>query len=218
VKLSIKEVEVRMGEFSLLVDCEVDSSRIGIFGPSGAGKTTLLEVLCGLRKCVRGTICIGGQITLDDRKQIELPPHERSLGYVPQDLALFPHLNVEQNLLYGAKLEGGPFTFEAVSSLFQIGHLMKRGIRELSGGEKQRVALARALLAQPRVLLLDEPFASLDRDLKKRILECVREAQREFALPTICVTHDREEARDLCDVVLLMDRGRITGQVTPAEL
>ena len=145
-------------------------------------------------------------------KRVFIPPRDRSVGYVPQDLALFPHLSVRHNLLYGYKPHAviNPlFTFERVVEVLEVEPLLPRNVMTISGGEKQRVALARALLASPRLLLLDEPLASLDQKLKARILPYLRRVRDEFDLPMLYVTHEPDEVRALCDDVLMMEGGRI---------
>ena len=153
----------------------------------------------------------------DTAAGLAVPPRLRQIGYVPQDLALFPHLSVRQNLLYGRKslVQASPlFSFEHISELLEIQPLAQRSVIDLSGGEKQRVALARALLTSPRLLLLDEPLASLDMSLKAKILPYLARIRDEFQLPMLYVTHDRQEVLGLCDEVLLLNRGRITERET----
>ena len=160
-------------------------------------------------------------ITLDDRVLTDtatgcyVPARDRQIGYVPQDLALFPHLSVRQNLLYGHKAANHTarsdlFGYDHVTEVLNIQSLAGRGVNNLSGGEKQRVALARALLTSPRLLLLDEPLANLDGALKAKIIPYLTRVREEFHLPMLYVTHDFDEVRDLCDHVLLLERGRIT--------
>jgi len=154
-------------------------------------------------------------VLTDTASGIAVPARLREIGYVPQDLALFPHLSVRQNLIYGQKSngEGSPlFSFEHIADLLEIKSLINRGVTDLSGGEKQRVALARALLASPRLLLLDEPLANLDAALKDKILPYLRRIRDEFRLPMLHVTHDREEAQALCEEILVMNRGKINAR------
>ena len=147
-----------------------------------------------------------------------MPTHQRGIGYVPQDLALFPHFSVRQNLLYGCKAGGAVsplFCFDHVIEILEIQPFIARGIAELSGGQKQRVALARALLASPRLLLLDEPLASLDAPLKAKVIPYLTRIRDEFHIPMLCVTHDRLEALALADEIVLLVGGQVlqTGPV-----
>jgi molybdate transport system ATP-binding protein len=210
MNLTLENVGLELPEFELSIHQEFQCGRVGIFGPSGSGKTTLLEIICGLRKPSTGRVLLGPTVLSQSSNHLHLPPHQRRIGYVPQDLALFPHLSVRQNILYGHKPEStSGFRVEAVISVFEIESLLDRNVGELSGGERQRVALARTLLAAPVLLLLDEPLSSLDQRLKGRIIECLQRAQKEFSLPTICVTHDPAEAQALCDRIYMMERGRL---------
>ena len=143
----------------------IEARVVALFGPSGAGKTTVLESIAGLRRPRRGVIRIGTRTLFDAEAGVDVPCHRRGVGYVPQDLALFPHMNVRRNILYGAGAGPGG-GFEHVIALLELGPLLDRGIAGLSGGERQRVALARALAASPALLLLDEPLAALDAALR----------------------------------------------------
>ncbi len=178
----------------------------------------MLDLIAGLRSADSALIQLNDCVFTDTAKKIFVPPHQRAIGYVPQDLALFPHLSVQQNLLYGKKLDGGDnklFSFNHVVEVLEIQSLVSRGVTELSGGEKQRVALARALLSSPRLLLLDEPLASLDAPLKAKIIPYLTRIRDEFKVPMLCVTHDRLEALTLADEVILIMDGKIlqTGTV-----
>jgi molybdate transport system ATP-binding protein len=164
MKLSLKNIRLPLNSFSLELDVELEGEMIAIFGPSGSGKTSLLDLIAGLRKPSSAFIQIDGVVLADTATRRSLRPQERGIGYVPQDGALFPHLSVFGNLAYGSRRAAGSSTFslEHVADVLEISHLLKGGAGRISGGEKQRVALARALLSQPRLLLLDEPLASLD--------------------------------------------------------
>lgn len=210
MKIALKNIVLPLAEFTLQADVEATGRVTTIFGPSGAGKTSLLEMVSGLRTAKSAFIQLDEQVLVDTARGIFVPPHQRQIGYVPQDLALFPHLSLEQNLKYG--FNGGdqtPFSFDRVCETLEIQSLLTRSIRELSGGEKQRVALARALLASPRLLLLDEPLASLDAPLKDRIIPYLMRIRDVFKIPMLCVTHDRTEALALADDIFVLDRGRI---------
>jgi len=218
VSLLLKNISMPLARFSLKVELKVRSRITAIFGPSGSGKTTLLDLIAGLRHPESAFIQLGEQVLIDTAKGFSLPPHQRGIGYVPQDLALFPHLSVRQNLLYGAKPGGSAdslFSFNRVTEVLEVQSLISRGVGDLSGGEKQRVALARALLASPRLLLLDEPLASLDAPLKARIIPFLTRIRDEFHIPMLYVTHDRFETLALADEMVVLVEGAVrqTGSV-----
>ena len=192
-----------------------------LFGPSGAGKTTLLDCIAGLLAPDAGRIAAGGRVLFDAAGNVNLPPSKRGVGYVFQDLALFPHLTVVQNVEYGlAHLPRRQRQERATNILevFRIQHLMDRKPKDISGGERQRVALARALVADPSVLLLDEPLAALDAATKSRIVIDLRAWNHLHQIPVLYVTHSREEVFALGERVLVLDRGRILAQGTPHEV
>jgi molybdate transport system ATP-binding protein len=191
-----------------------------IFGPSGAGKTSLLDIIAGLRHPRSAWIQLGDRVLTDTSSGTGVPARHRQIGYVPQDLVLFPHLSVRQNLLYGYKAQfnaSALFRYEHVVAVLEIEALAERGVQHLSGGEQQRVALARALLTSPRLLLLDEPLGSLDQALKSRIVPYLARVRDEFRLPMIYVTHDWDEVQALCQEVLILERGRFTRRGSPTE-
>jgi molybdate transport system ATP-binding protein len=218
MSLLLKNISLPLAHFTLDVDVELRGRVTTIFGPSGAGKTSLLDLVAGLRNTPSALVQLDDRILTDAAKGIFVPPHQRAIGYVPQDLALFPHLSVRQNLLYGHKPGNGDnklFSFDHVAEVLEIRTLVSRGVAELSGGEKQRIALARALLSSPRLLLLDEPLASLDAPLKAKIIPYLARIRDEFKIPMLCVTHDRLEALTLADEIILLAEGKIlqTGPV-----
>lgn len=220
VNLRLNKIALPLAHFTLEVDAEIDCQVAAIFGPSGAGKTSLLDLIAGLRRPRTAFIQLGDQVLTDTAAGIMVPTRHRQIGYVPQDLALFPHLSVRQNLLYGHRRSAeakSPFTYEHVTEVLEIRPLAARRPDLLSGGEKQRVALARALLASPRILLLDEPLASLDSALKSRIIPYLARIRDEFRLPMLYVTHDWTEVRALCSEVLVLERGRIVDRGEPAK-
>ena len=217
MSLLLKNILLPLADFTLEVDVEMHGRVTAIFGPSGAGKTSLLDLIAGLRVARSAFIQLGGSVLTDTAKKFSMATHRRGIGYVPQDLALFPHLSVRQNLLYGRNPHAaGPlFSFEHVMKVLEIESLISRGVTELSGGEKQRVALARALLASPRLLLLDEPLASLDVPLKEKIIPYLGRVRDEFQIPMLCVTHDRFVALTLADEIVVLMNGKVmqTGPV-----
>ncbi len=180
-----------------------------LFGPSGAGKTLTLRALAGLVRLTSGHVRVNGVTLVDAENGVELPAHERRVGYVPQAQALFPFLDVEANVAFG--LPRGARSPERVAPwLAELGlaHLAHASPDSLSGGERQRVALARALAVTPRLLLLDEPFASLDAVGRAELVSVVRDVVSRRGIPAVVVTHDREEAASMADVVVQFAAGR----------
>jgi len=212
VSLLLKNISLPLSPFTLEVDVEIQGRITVIFGPSGAGKTSLLDLVAGLRRAKSAYIQLNNRVLTDVSRAVFVPPRQRGIGYVPQDLALFPHLSVRQNLLYGHRSNvetNGSFGFERIVEVLEIQELLARGVTELSGGEKQRVALARALLASPRLLLLDEPLASLDLGLKTRVIPYLARIRDEFRLPMLYVTHDRFETLALGDEMVVLVNGKV---------
>ena len=220
MKLVIRQLSLRLQQFTLGVDVDIQQARTAIFGPSGAGKTSLLETIAGLRKPDSAKISFNGQLFEDGDRDYSLPVRRRKLGYVPQYDSLFPHLSVQRNLLYGSNRKPKEHTlnFHRVIDFLEIGHLLDRHVHWLSRGENQRVAIARALLSAPQLLLLDEPLTSLDVKLKDAIMQQLQALHREFGIPMLYVTHDPVEAIAICEEVLLLQEGRITAKGNPAEL
>ena len=203
------DVSLRQGVFTLEIHEHIEARVVALFGPSGAGKTTVLESIAGLRNPDRGVIRIGARTLFDSSAGVDLPAHERRVGYVPQDLALFPHMNVRRNMLYGADAAGGQ-RLEQVVGMLELDSMLDRNVTALSGGERQRVALARALTASPALLLLDEPLAALDRGLRDRILPYLERVRDELAIPMLYVSHAEMEVRAVADWVVELDAGRVT--------
>lgn len=218
MKLLLRKVVLPLADFPLEVDVEIQGRVTVIFGPSGAGKTSLLDLVAGLRQAKSAFIQLDDRILTDTANGTFIPTRHRGIGYVPQDLSLFPHLSVRQNLLYGCKSTESanpPFSFEHVIEVLEIQPLIERGVAQLSGGEKQRVALARALLTSPRLLLLDEPLASLDVKLKARIIPYLTRIRDEFRVPMLYVTHDHFETLTMAQDIVVLVNGKIaqTGRV-----
>ncbi len=207
--------------FTIDVALEVGPGFTILFGASGAGKTTLLDCIAGLSTPDRGKIRMGGKVWFDRDASANVPVQGRSVGYVFQELALFPHLSVEQNLAYGlvtfSKSQRDDRITRTLES-FRISHLRNRKPREISGGERQRVALARALVTDPCVLLLDEPLSALDAPTKSAIIDDLRGWNRAHRIPVLYVTHTREEVFALGERVLVLETGRLVAQGTPHEV
>jgi len=221
MRIGLRHIRLPLHDFILEVDVEITAGRAGIFGPSGAGKTTLLDLVAGLRRAPSASIRLGDRMLTDTARRLTVPARARRIGYVPQDLALFPHLSVRGNLLYGARgggEAGGRFAFDHVVGLLDLGPLVERGIAGLSGGEKQRVALARALLSAPELLLLDEPLSGLDRPRRDRVLAYLRQVHEELQVPLLYVSHHASEMIALCEEVVVLDRGRVVAQGAPGAL
>ena len=207
--------------FTLDVDFAAAGGFTILFGASGAGKTTLLNCVAGLQTPDQGTIAIGEAVLFDSRSPVNLPPSRRSVAYLLQSLALFPHMTVEQNVQYGlaslSKHEREARSREVLES-FRISPLLKRRPGDISAGERQRVALARALVTRPRALLLDEPLTALDAVTKARILDDLRAWNYRHRIPILYVTHDREEVFALGENALVLDDGHIVARGSPHEV
>jgi molybdate transport system ATP-binding protein len=213
---------IPLASFELNIDVSFDARVTSFFGPSGSGKTTLLDAIAGLRRAAEGEIEIDGRTLFSSARGINLPPRERGIGYVPQEGALFPHLSVHKNILFGAErgaraADSKNIVVDHVLEVLEIAHLLPRPVTQLSGGEAQRVALARAILSRPRLLLLDEPLAALDIGLRERILPYLARVRDEFKIPMIYVTHNLTEVLTLADWVLMIRQGRLITQGVPRE-
>ena len=211
------DFDLAQGTFAMTLAARIEARTTAIFGPSGAGKTTALDVIAGLRRPIRGRIAVGGLVLLDTKVGVDLPPRQRHVGYVPQDVALFPHMNVRRNLLYGSHPGISPDLARVVEML-EIDGLLDRRVSALSGGERQRAAIGRALMSGPSLLLLDEPLAAVDVPLRKRILPYLERVRDALRIPIIYVSHDRDEVRALADHVLLIESGKLIGSGPPATV
>lgn len=199
--------------FTLKTDLQLPGTGITVlFGASGSGKTSLLRCVAGLEHPSNAKIIINGDIWQDDHQGINLPTWRRPLGYVFQEASLFEHLNVQDNLEYGIKRRPAPDSQKVLTdaiALLGIGHLLKRHPQTLSGGERQRVAIARALATQPRLLLLDEPLASLDPSRREEVLPWLEKLHEEFSIPMLYVTHSAHELQRLANHVVVMEQGKV---------
>jgi molybdate transport system ATP-binding protein len=210
MNLRLKNLAMPIGAFALQLDVELTQQVTAVFGPSGAGKTSLLDLIAGLRRARSAFIELNGCVLTNTERGIEVPTRSRRIGYVPQDLALFPHLTVRQNLLYGVTkvASSSIFGFAHVVDVLEIGGLVDRSILHLSGGEKQ-------LLTSPQLLLLDEPLGSLDAKLKAKLIPYFRRIRDEFHMPMLYITHDPDEVAALCDEVLVLRDGRCLRRGAP---
>jgi len=203
---------VPLRHFTLEADIEVSSEILVLVGPSGSGKTTLLRCIAGLKKPSQGTIRINNRIVYYGKEGINLPPRERKIGYVFQEYALFPHMTVKQNIMYGlsrGKKKAKPHMVEEFLDMMGILHLHDRYPRQISGGEKQRVALARALVTEPEIMLLDEPLSALDQEIRSELQQELKKLQHHWNIPFVVVTHDMNEAEILGDQIIEINRGNL---------
>ena len=233
------DVRLRAGSFTLDLHETIQARTVALFGPSGSGKTTTLDAVAGLRRPDEGVIRIGRHVLFDASRGVDVPVYDRKVGYVPQDLALFPHLDVRRNVLYGARGRGvasapggrnpgnrgadaeatGPHGAHAsVLELLEIDTLLSRSVDGLSGGERQRVALARALMTDPDLLLLDEPLAALDLGLRDRILPYLERVRDEIGMPMIYVSHVADEVRRVAERAIVLEGGRAVRSGAPADV
>jgi molybdate transport system ATP-binding protein len=206
------DLEFERGAFALQARAQFGAGATGIFGPSGCGKSTLLALLAGLLRPQRGVLLLDGTMLVDVERHIFVPAWRRRVALVFQEGQLFPHMTVRGNLLYGHdRLAPGDRRLQLpqVVDLLELGRLLDRRPAQLSGGERQRVALGRALLCSPRLMLLDEPLASLDERLKQQILPFLKRVKDESGIPMLYVSHAPAEVEFIADRVLRMEQGRI---------
>ncbi len=213
------DVEKRLGDFTVAATFEAPDGVTALFGPSGSGKTSIVNMVAGLVTPDRGRIRYDGTLLFDSAENVNRPPQRRGIGYVFQDGRLFPHMTVAQNLDYGRRMYRLPRDEAAharIVALLDIARLLDRRPGNLSGGERQRVAMGRALLMRPRLLLLDEPLASLDAARKREIFPYLLRL-RDEAVPMIYVSHHAAEVRRIATTVVRIEAGRVTG-IGGAEL
>ena len=209
------------GGFAVDAQLATSAQVTALFGPSGSGKTSILYMIAGLLRPQSGSITLGERTWLDTKRGIDLKPERRRVGFVFQDHLLFPHLSVERNLMYGRRRRRDPahkIQPARVIEVLELSALLGRYPRNLSGGEKQRVALGRSLLSGPELLLLDEPLAALDEELKQRVLTYLERVVAEWHVPTLYVSHNAREVRRLAEHVIVLEAGRVTGCGTPEEV
>ena len=218
--LSLK-LRKQVNGFNLDVEWAMENELSVLFGFSGAGKSMTLQLMAGLIRPDEGWIYSGDRVLLDSRAGINLSPQDRSIGYVFQNLALFPHMTVRGNILYGAgelKKEQREERIGEMIAAFHLDGLETRYPSEISGGQQQRVALARALIRRPDLLLLDEPFSALDNPLRLEMQKFLKEVQRKFNIPVILVTHDLLEAYAVADKIIVYSQGKIAQTGSPLEV
>jgi molybdate transport system ATP-binding protein len=218
ISLNVKKT---MGNFTLDVEWEMDRELMVLFGPSGAGKSVTLQMLAGLLRPDEGRIVSDGRVFFDSTSGHDLPPQKRSLGYVFQDRALFPHMTVKQNIGYGVlgvDRESREAMVRTMIETFHLEDVEHKHPSQISGGQKQRVTLARALIGRPEALLLDEPFSALDNNLRIEMRQLLRGIRRDFDVPIVLVTHDLLEAYTMADYVVIYAAGRVVQAGTPDQI
>jgi molybdate transport system ATP-binding protein len=210
-------LRLRRGGFRLALDVRITAPATGVFGPSGSGKSSLLHAVAGLLPADELRLAVDGEVLVDTAAGLVPPAHRRRIGVVFQDHRLFPHLSVAANLRYGMSAPG-PGRWDEVLGVLGIADLLERRPDQCSGGQRQRIALGRALLAEPRLLLLDEPLASLDRRLTGQILPYLRRIRERFGIPLIMVSHDLDELLSVADDLILLRDGGLAAHGEVATL
>ena len=204
----VLDILVRLDAFNLEVHEHLDSDVVALFGPTGSGKTTMLETIAGLQHALQGEIRVGSHLLFSSRAGVDVPVWQRHVGYVPQDVALFPHMDVRRNITYGHS-PSSALSFNRVVDLLDIEPLFTRPIAVLSGGERQRVAIARALLSSPNILLLDEPLTGFDNAFRQEALKYLIRLRNELDIPMFYVSHDKDEILEIADWVIVIERGQV---------
>ena len=220
MKLHIDVIK-KLGNFSLQVKADVSGEQTGIFGESGSGKSTLVHLVSGLMQPDNGEIILDGQCLFSSRQQITIPAEQRRIAIVFQHAMLFPHISVKRNLLYGFKrchAENRRINPDILIELLKLQPLLQRGVEHLSGGEKQRVALGRAVLANPRLLLMDEPLSALDDTLRFQIIPYLKSVSEEFHIPYLFISHSLTEMQLMTNHVLEIQNGLCINETTPEQL
>lgn len=212
------DITKKLSDFTLHISFTAPNKTIVLFGPSGCGKTTILRCIAGLLKPDEGSIISDGTIFYSSEAATHLPPKMRNVSYMFQDFALFPHMNVKHNIWYGVKTPNQQANelYEKLITLLKIEHLPSRSISQLSGGEKQRVAMARALMAEPEILLLDEPLSALDAQSRYELQDELKRLQEIWNIPFVLVTHSPEEAQALGSEVLFLHQGQQVMEPPPS--
>ncbi|WP_174020818.1 molybdenum ABC transporter ATP-binding protein [Agrobacterium fabrum] len=211
----------RLGAFELDASFTSEGGVTALFGRSGSGKTSMIRIIAGLLRPDEGKVSLDGEVLADSGKRLFLPAHKRRFGYVFQEARLFPHLSVAQNLRYGRWFAAGEDTNandDRIIDMLGIGHLLQRRPNRLSGGEKQRVAIGRALLSSPRLLLMDEPLASLDEQRKAEIIPYLERLRDETNIPIVYVSHSIQEVARLADRVVVMKDGKVEAEGKASEV
>ncbi len=213
------DIKYKVGQFKGNYRFAISHGVTGIWGPSGHGKTNLIQLISGLLKPAQGTIAVRGKVVIDRNHHIFVPPHKRNIGVVFQEARLFPHLSVKKNLLYGmpAKTECH-INYDDVVEVLGLNTLLDQMPGQCSGGEKQRVAIGRALLSQPQLLLLDEPFSALDKQLKLKAIDFIRKVIRKFEIPVVVISHDISDILNLTKHMLLIKNGKVQAEGNFSEL
>ena len=211
-------IKKKLGNFLLDVDFSMDGGIFAILGASGCGKSMTLKCIAGIERPDEGRIVLNDRVLFDSAKRMNLPPQKRKVGYMFQDYALFPTMNVVQNIQAGMGRKPDPKKVREYITGFQLGGLEHHMPDQLSGGQKQRVAMARMLAAEPEVLLLDEPFAAIDAKVRQELRTWLRETIDKIGITSIFVTHDQDEAIEVADEIIITNEGRVEQMGDPVEI
>jgi molybdate transport system ATP-binding protein len=213
-----KKLHTAEGEMHLQIDLQIESGKlVNLYGASGAGKTSVLRMLAGFMRPDGGSITMEDTVWFDDKKHINMQPQQRSIGFVFQDYALFPNMNVRENIIFGSSKNSDKNIVDELLDLTGLTMLASRKIQTLSGGQKQRVALARAIVRKPLLLLLDEPLSAIDNSMREQLQTTLLEVHNRFSLTTILVSHDMDEIIKLSDSIIHLEHGSVQQTTTPAR-